>query len=77
MCKVIIKEPKKNKTFILYNHLYSRENSKFTETEIKDELLQKYHLNMTIAEIKHELIEMIRNGLIIRNVNGYSRAAMV
>lgn len=70
-CNVIIKQPQKNKEFILYNHLYARKNKTFTVNELAKEL-QQYHVRMTKKAIQHEINEMASNGLVIHEVGAYT-----
>lgn len=74
MCKVIVKNPRDNVGFILYNHLYSREKGTFTIDEIINEL-KHYHLSLSEDDVQSELNNMVRDGIVIRNFGSYTRTA--
>ena len=77
MCKVIVKEPKKNAGFIIYNHLYSRNEASFTLDILKRELDQQYHLVVEESALKIEIANMLKKGIVTRCVGGYKRTALL
>ena len=76
MCKVVIKKPEERVGFIMYNHLYTRNDDSFTVPQLTSELKQ-YHLNLTPEEVQREIDSFLCDGLVTRNFNGYTRTAML
>lgn len=71
MCKVVVNDAKKDAEFILYNHLFSRENYKFTVSQLVKEL-QDYNLNLTQEFVQAEIDDFIEAGLVNQNFRCYS-----
>jgi len=61
MTKVKVSED--NISFVIYNHLFSRDDS-FTIEELKEELLFYYGLDLDYNTIKHEIEELLNSGLV-------------
>lgn len=76
MCKVIVEKPNSNVGFILYNHLFSREDEFFTLDELEHELKQ-YHVNVGKDVIRTEINSMISAGMVVQRVENYKRIAML
>ncbi len=55
MCKIFIGEAEKKLGFILYNHLYARDQRDFTTKDLMLEL-GKYNLDFTQEELRKKLI---------------------
>ena len=71
MCQVIIADVEKNKEFIIYNHILSKQNCDFTITQLTKELKQ-YDLNLTNEYVNYVIInKFIRNGLVQQYYNRY------
>ena len=75
MCKVLVERPKDNVDFILYNHLFSRPDRDFTVDDIINEM-RIYHLKLTKRDVQTEVNNMVRDGIVIRNVSSYTRVAL-
>lgn len=72
MCKVLIKKPKENIDFIIYNHLFSQSSSyTFTVEQLFHEL-QKYHLGVSIEYVRKIVNDFIEAGMIIQKFRCYS-----
>ena len=76
MCKVIIEKPQEKAGFIIFNHIYSRNNDKFTLMDLKAELMQ-YGLNMTDRELQREINSLIENGAVSPRIGCYKRITML
>ena len=76
MCKVIVVRPKEYDDFILYNHMYSRKAESFTINEIVEEM-SGYQIHMSEKEVQSKVNDMVKEGMVIRNIGSYSRAVMV
>ena len=72
MCRVLIKDPKKNVDFIIYNHLFSKDLSyTFTVKQLVAELCQ-YNLDVSSEYVEKEVDSFIKSGLIIQKFRCYS-----
>ena len=72
MCRVLIKDPKKNVDFIIYNHLFSKDLSYiFTVKRLVAELRQ-YNLDVSSEYVEKEVDSFIKSGLIIQKFRCYS-----
>ena len=72
MCKVLVKDPKKNVDFIIYNHLFSQDLSyTFTIRQLVVEL-SRYHLDISTEYVKKVVDSFIKSGLIIQKFRCYS-----
>lgn len=71
MCKVFIGEEEKKLGFILYNHLYAREQRNFTTKDLIPEL-RKYNLDFTQEELQEEIDNLISNGSVRYSVGHYT-----
>lgn len=74
MCKVLVKDPKKDVDFIIYNHLFSKDSSyRFTVSQLVDELHQ-YNLDVSSEYVEKEVSSYVRSGLVKQHVRCYSIA---
>ena len=71
MSKVIVKDSNKNVDFIIYNHLFSRNNYKFTVNELVNELKQ-YNLELSTEYVQKEIDDFIKSGLVNQRFRSYS-----
>ena len=72
MCKVLVKDSKKNVDFIIYNHLFSQDSSyRFTVKQLVLELRQ-YNLEVSTDYIEKEVKNFVKSGLINQNFRCYS-----
>ncbi len=71
MCKVFIGEAEKKLGFILYNHLYAREQKDFTTKDLMQEL-GKYNLDFTQKELQEEIDNLVSNGSVTYSVGHYT-----
>ena len=71
MCKVIVKDSNKNVDFIIYNHLFSRNNYKFTVNELVNEL-KLYNLELSTEYVQKEIDDFIKSGLVNQSFRSYS-----
>ncbi len=72
MCQIYIKKNKikENEDFIFYNHIFSRNKSKFTINELREEL-QKYNLILTREDIQKKVDRFVSFGLVDQNFQEY------
>lgn len=72
MCKILIKDSRKDADFIIYNHLFSQDLSyTFTINQLVEEL-RIYNLEVSAEYIKREVENFIKSGLIIQKFRCYS-----
>lgn len=72
MCRVLIKDPKKNVDFIIYNHLFSKNLSyTFTISQLVQEL-SAYNLDISTEYVEKQVDSFIKSGLIIQKFRCYS-----
>lgn len=71
MCKVVVDKPNEKVEFIIYNHLFSQNNYKFTVPQLMEELKQ-YTLDLPQEFVQHEVDSMIRLGLVNQSFKQYS-----
>lgn len=76
MCKVIVDNSCDNEMFILYNHLYAREENSFTIKDLSKEL-KRYNITLDDKTLELEMNNMVKNGIVSRGVDTYKRIAMV
>lgn len=76
MYQVVIDKPKEKAGFIIFNHLYSREQDTFTIQSLAEELLQ-YHLELSQSELQTEINMLIEDGVVSQRVGYYKRMAML
>ena len=74
MYQVVIDKPKEKAGFIIFNHLYSREQDTFTIQSLAEELLQ-YHLELSQSELQTEINMLIEDGVVSQRVGYYKRMA--
>lgn len=70
MTKLRIKVSKDNAPFIIYNHLFVKEEP-FTIDELQVELLEQYGLDVDKNFIKSEIKEYLNSGLVVYSLNKY------
>ena len=72
MCKVIVKDSKKDVDFIIYNHLFSKDISyKFTIGQLVSEL-QQYDLDVSSEYVEKEVNSFVQSGLVNQYFRCYS-----
>ena len=72
MCKVLVKDSKKDVDFIIYNHLFSKDSSyRFTVRQLVAELRQ-YNLDVSSEYVEKEVSSFVRSGLVNQNFRCYS-----
>ncbi|MGN0390928.1 MAG: hypothetical protein ACI4L2_08945 [Wujia sp.] len=71
MCKVVVSDSKRDADFIIYNHLFSRANYRFTISQLVEEL-QEYNLNLSQEYVQKEIDEFVQSGLVNLNFRCYS-----
>lgn len=72
MCKVVVKDSKRNVEFIIYNHLFSKDTSyRFTVKQLVSELRQ-YDLEVSSEYIEEEVNSFVKSGLVNQNFRCYS-----
>lgn len=72
MCKVLVKDSKKDVDFIIYNHLFSKDSSyRFTIEQLVTELRQ-YNLEVSSEYVEKEVNSFIKSGLVDQNFRCYS-----
>lgn len=71
MCRVMVKKPEENVEFIIYNHIFSKVDYKFTISQLAEELHQ-YNLNLPQKYIQSEINAFIKSGLVYQNFQYYS-----
>lgn len=71
MCRVVVNNSKKDADFIIYNHLFSKENYRFTISQLTEEL-QEYNLNLSKKCVQKKIEEFVRAGLIKQNFRYYT-----
>lgn len=71
MCKVILNDANKNVEFIIYNHLFSKNNYKFTVAQLVEELRQ-YNLELSQEFVQTEIDTFIQSGLVDQGFRRYS-----
>lgn len=71
MCRVIINDSKRDAEFIIYNHLFSRTNYKFTISQLAAEL-QEYNLDLSLEYVQAEIDSFVEAGLVNQNFRAYS-----
>lgn len=71
MCKVILNDANKNVEFIIYNHLFSKNNYKFTVSQLVEELRQ-YNLELSQEFVQTEVDAFIQSGLVNQSFRSYS-----
>ena len=70
MNKLRVKVSNENAPFIIYNHLFIKEE-RFTIDELQVELLEQYGLNVDKNFIKSEIEEYIKSGLVVHSLDKY------
>lgn len=70
MTQLMVPVTKKNRGFIIYNHLYSREGT-FTLRKLKAEILNLYGLEIKLAELKYIIKDYIESGFVMYHFNEY------
>ena len=76
MTKLRIKVSKDTAPFIIYNHLFVKEE-RFTINELQTELLDQYGLNVDKNFIKSEIDEYLKSGLGMHSLNKYKSCMKV
>lgn len=72
MCKVLVKDAKRNVEFIIYNHLFSKDTSyRFTVKQLVSELHQ-YDLELSSEYVEKEVKSFVKLGLVKQNFRCYS-----
>jgi hypothetical protein len=72
MCKVVVKDSKRNVEFIIYNHLFSKDTSyRFTIKQLVSELHQ-YGLELSSEYVEEEVNSFVKSGLVNQNFRCYS-----
>lgn len=72
MCKVLVKDSKKDVDFIIYNHLFSKDSSyRFTIEQLVTEL-RRYNLEVSSEYVEKEVNSFIKSGLVDQNFRCYS-----
>lgn len=71
MCKVVVNNSQENVEFIIYNHLFSKEDYCFTVTQLVEDLRQ-YNLNLSPEFVQTEVNFFVRSGLVNQNFRCYS-----
>ena len=71
MCQAIIEKPNQNVDYIIYNHLFSKNDYSFTLDELVD-ALKDYNLNLKKEFVKKTIDSYIDIGLIVEGVSSYS-----
>ena len=71
MCQAIIEKPNQNVDYIIYNHLFSKNDYSFTIDELVD-ALKDYNLNLKKEFVKKTIDSYIDIGLIVEGVSSYS-----
>ena len=72
VCKVLVKDPKKDVDFIIYNHLFSKDSSyRFTISQLVAELRQ-YNVDVSSEYVEKEVSSFVRAGLVNQNFRCYS-----
>lgn len=74
MCKVVINDAKRDAEFIIYNHLFSKANYRFTVSQLVEEL-QEYNLNLSQEYVQTEINGFVQSGLVNQNFRFYSTCA--
>lgn len=70
MSKLRINVSKNTAPFIIYNHLFVKEE-RFTIDELQTELLEQYGLDVDEKFIKSEIEGYLKSGLVIYSLNKY------
>lgn len=68
MTRLLVKVSEKNKSFVIYNHLFVKTDS-FTIEELQKELSDQYGLNLSISTIKAEIEEYLNSGLVMHDID--------
>lgn len=71
MCRVVVRDSKKDKEFIIYNHIFSKDYYSFTIPQLVQDLKQ-YNLELTADYVQTEINIFIRSGLIKQNFKKYT-----
>lgn len=71
MCKVIVSDAERDAEFIIYNHLFSKVNYRFTVAQLVQEL-QEYNLDLSQEYVQTEINSFIQSGLLAQNFRCYS-----
>lgn len=71
MCVVLLEKPTDNVEFILYNHIFSQKDYRFTIDQLVEELKQ-YDLCLTSEYVENQINEWVIYGLIDENLNDFS-----
>ena len=71
MCKVVVSNSEENIEFIIYNHLFSKDDYSFTVSQLVEDLHQ-YGLNLTPEYVQTEINFFIQSGLVNQNFRSYS-----
>ena len=71
MCQAIIEKPNQNVDYIIYNHLFSKNDYSFTIDELVD-ALKDYNLNLKKEFVKKTIDSYIDIGLIVEDISSYS-----
>lgn len=71
MCMVSVDNTSNYTDFIIYNHIFSKENYSFTAKSLKKDLT-KYNVNLTESEVQKKISRMVRHGLLNQGVGNYS-----
>lgn len=70
MSRLRIKVSKDTAPFIIYNHLFVKEE-RFTIDELQAELLEQYGLDVDKNFIKSEIEEYLNRGLVVHSLDKY------
>lgn len=70
MPKLRIKVSKDNAPFIIYNHLFVKEE-RFTIDELQAELLEQYGLDVDKNFIRSEIEDYLNSGLVVHSLDKY------
>ena len=70
MTRLLVKVSEKNKSFVIYNHLFVKTDS-FTIEELQKELAKQYGLRLDKQTIQYEINEYLDSGLVMHDLHGY------
>lgn len=71
MCKVVLENPRENVDFIIYNHLFSIFNYRFTINQLTEDLKQ-YNLSLSKEDVQEKVSDFIRLGLVCQSYKDYT-----
>lgn len=71
MCKIVLENPRENVDFIIYNHLFSIFNYRFTINQLTEDLKQ-YNLSLSKEDVQEKVSDFIRLGLVRQSFKDYS-----